>query len=225
MTVQSLSPAVIFDLDGTLIDSAPDIHASANRVFATFGHSFTRAEVQGFVGRGAPNLVSRLCEARGLPGAGPEFEAILAQFLHVYEGAQELTVLYPGVGAALAELAGQGARLGICTNKPLAPTRAVLRHFGLGMFGTVIGGDSLAVKKPDPAPLLHAARELGGGPAIFVGDSEVDAETAQAAGLPFLLYTEGYRKSPVEALPHHAAFSDFADLPGLVADLSATAAP
>lgn len=224
-TRPAMRPAVIFDLDGTLIDSVPDIHASANRVFATLGHSFTRAEVLGFVGRGAPNLVARLCEARGLPGAGPEFAALLARFLQVYEGAQDLTVLYPGVRAALAVLAGQGARLGLCTNKPLAPTRAVLRHFGLEIFGAVVGGDSLAVKKPDPAPLRLAVQELGGGPAIFVGDSEVDAETAQAAGVPFLLYTEGYRKSPVAALPHQAAFSDFADLPGLVADLSVTAAP
>ncbi len=222
MTTRSLPPAVIFDLDGTLIDSAPDIHASANRVFGAMGHSFTRAEVQGFVGRGAPNLVSQLCVARGLPGSGPEFDAVLAQFLHVYESAQALTVLYPGARAALSALADQGARLGICTNKPLAPTRAVLRHFGLDMFGMVVGGDSLAVRKPDPAPLLLALSALGGGPAVFVGDSEVDAETARAAGVPFLLYTEGYRKSPVAALPNHAAFSDFADLPGLVASFSVT---
>jgi phosphoglycolate phosphatase len=101
----------------------------------------------------------------------------------------------------------------------------VLGHFGLGCFAAVVGGDSLPVKKPDPAPLLHALDLLGGGPVIFVGDSEVDAETAQAARVPFLLFTEGYRKTPVEALTHQAAFADFADLPGLVAGISAIAAP
>ncbi len=219
--------AVIFDLDGTLIDSVPDIHAAANRVFGRRGISFTRPEVQGFVGRGAPNLVARLAEARGLPFEGAEFDALLAEFLEEYERAQALTTLYPDVRAALEGLAQAGYRLGLCTNKPLAPTRAVLRHFGLeALFAVVIGGDSLPVKKPDPAPLRATLAEMGGGAAVFVGDSEVDAETAQAAGMAFLLYTEGYRKSAVEALPHTAAFCDFKDLAGLVAQtVSASAAP
>lgn len=219
-----MQAAVIFDLDGTLIDSAPDIHAAANRVFGRRGIGFTRAEVQGFVGRGAPNLVARLAESQGLAA---EFEALLAEFLHEYEDAQGLTTLYPGVREGLDALALAGYRLGLCTNKPLAPTRAVLRHFGLeALFPVVIGGDSLPVKKPDPAPLLAALEALGGGAALFVGDSEVDAETAQAAAMPFLLYTEGYRKTAVEALPHTAAFSDFKDLAALVAKLvTASAAP
>lgn len=220
-----MKPAVIFDLDGTLIDSAPDIHASANRAFAPLGQSFSRAEVQGFVGRGAPNLISRLAQSRGLPGTGAAFDDLLARFLEIYEQSHGLTALYPGVLTALDDLARTGARLGVCTNKPIGPTRAVLGHFGLGCFAAVVGGDSLPVKKPDPAPLLHALDLLGGGPMIFVGDSEVDAETAQAARVPFLLFTEGYRKTPVEALTHQAAFADFADLPRLVAGISATAAP
>jgi phosphoglycolate phosphatase len=220
-----MKPAVIFDLDGTLIDSVPDIHASANRAFAPLGQSFSRAEVQGFVGRGAPNLISRLAQSRGLPGTGAAFDDLLARFLEIYEQSHGLTALYPGVPTALDDLARTGARLGICTNKPIGPTRAVLAHFGLGCFGAVVGGDSLPVKKPDPAPLLHVLDLLGGGPVIFVGDSEVDAETAQAARVPFLLFTEGYRKAPVEAMPHRAAFADFAELPALVAGISASVAP
>lgn len=216
--------AIIFDLDGTLIDSVPDIHAAVNRVFAERGVAgFTRPEVQGFVGHGAPNLIARACDARGLPAAAQD--AILAEFLQIYEEAQDLTRLYPRVLSALQALRGAGFRLGLCTNKPLAPTRAVLEHFGLApFFGAVIGGDSLAVRKPDPAPLLATLDALGGGAAIFVGDSEVDAETARCAGLPFLLFTEGYRKGPVETLPHTAAFNDFAALPGLAARLSTQAA-
>ncbi len=83
-----------------------------------------------------------------------------------------------------------------------------------------MGGDRLAVVKPDPAPLHLCAREIGAGRVVFVGDSEVDAGTAQAAPVPFLLFTEGYRKGPVDSLPHTAAFRDFADLPALVAALA-----
>lgn len=219
--------SVIFDLDGTLIDSAPDIHATANRVMMARGHAaFTTAEVRSFVGRGAPNLVARLMVARDQPVQGPEYDAVLADFLHQYESAVTLTTIYPHALMALQDLAAGGARLGICTNKPLAPTLAVLRHFGIdGLFGSILGGDSLAVRKPDPAHLMAAVTQLGHRPAVFVGDSEVDAETAERAGLPFLLFSEGYRKSPVSQLPHTAAFADFRDLPALAAQFSASAAP
>ena len=122
--------------------------------------------------------------------------------------------------AALEALQAQGHVLGLCTNKPLAPTHAVLDHLNLSrFFGAVVGGDSLPVRQPDPAPLQATLAALGANPhkTLYVGDSEVDAETAQRAGLPFLLFTEGYRKTPVEDLPHRAAFRDFADLAGLVA--------
>ena len=130
----------------SLIDSAPDIHASANRAFAPLGQSFSRAEVQGFVGRGAPNLISRLAQSRGLPGTGAAFDDLLARFLEIYEQSHGLTALYPGVLTALDDLARTGARLGVCTNKPIGPTRAVLGHFRLGCFAAVVGGDSLPVK-------------------------------------------------------------------------------
>jgi phosphoglycolate phosphatase len=83
----------------------------------------------------------------------------------------------------------------------------------------VIGGDSLPVMKPDPAPLLAVLAQMGGGAAVYVGDSEVDAATARAAGLPFALFTEGYRRSPLDQIPHDAAFSDFAALPDLAVAL------
>lgn len=97
----------------------------------------------------------------------------------------------------------------------------MLRHFGLdGRFATVIGGDSLAVRKPDPAPLHAAIAALGGGPALFVGDSEVDAETAQAAGVALALFTEGYRTTEVARLNARLVFDNFTALPGLVAHLA-----
>jgi phosphoglycolate phosphatase len=95
-----------------------------------------------------------------------------------------------------------------------------LAHLGLDVhFPVVIGGDSLSVRKPDPAPLRAAVAGLGARDVVYVGDSEVDAETAARAGLPFALYTEGYRKGPVERIAHDRAFADFAELPGVVADL------
>jgi phosphoglycolate phosphatase len=121
---------------------------------------------------------------------------------------------------ALDALAAGGWRIGICTNKPERPTAALLRHFGLGpRFAAVIGGDTLSVRKPDPAPLAAAIAALGGLPSVFVGDSETDSETARRAGVPLALYTEGYRKTPLGALHHDAAFSDFAELPEIAARL------
>lgn len=215
--------ALIFDLDGTLIDSAADIHAASNLVLTEEGLApLTLAEVRSFIGRGVPHLVACLLTAAGEDPAGPRHARLVARFAEIYEDAVGLTVPYPGVAAALADLTGQGHRLAVCTNKPLAPARAVLRHLGLERaFAVVHGGDSHAAKKPDPAPLLATLAALGGGPALYIGDSEVDAECAARAGLTFALFTEGYRKTPVDELTHAAAFADFAVLPGLIGKLLA----
>lgn len=211
--------ALVFDLDGTLIDSAPDIHATANKVFVPQGFSPVAFEVvRGFIGNGVGVLVSRLLQHHAHPGDGPIHSKIVAEFLAIYEHAFDLTTLYPGVDQALAVLAKAGHPMGICTNKPAIPARAALRHFGLDQYmEVVIGGDSLATRKPHPAPLQAALGALGAKAAIFVGDSEVDAETARAANLPFALYTEGYRKAEAQSLGAKLVFSDFAVLPGLVA--------
>lgn len=213
--------ALIFDLDGTLIHSAPDIHGAANAVAGPRGIApYTLEEITGFIGSGVAMLIARMLRARGLPDAGDLHAAMSRDFAAIYEGAVGLTQPYPGVGAALAALAAAGHPMALCTNKPVAPARAVLAHLGLAAhFPVLVGGDSLSVKKPDPAPLQAAVAALGAARAIYVGDSEVDAETAQRAGLPFLLFTEGYRRTPVIELPHAAAFADWADFPVLVARL------
>lgn len=215
-------PALIFDLDGTLIHSAPDIHAAANAVAAPRGIApYTLPEITGFIGSGVAVLIARMLRARGLPDAGALHTEMAAEFAGLYEGAVGLTRPYPGVMAALAVLGAAGHPMALCTNKPVAPARAVLHHLGMaGHFPVLVGGDSLPVKKPDPAPLHTAVAALGGPRAIYVGDSEVDAETADRAGLPFLLFTEGYRSTPVADLPHAAAFSDWAHFPDLVARLA-----
>lgn len=207
---------IVFDLDGTLIDSAPDIHQAANKVLAAEGYAeITLAESRGFVGHGAGIFIERMRQGVGIPDSA--HERLLAAFIELYEDAVHLTLPYPGAVAALQTLFDGGANLGICTNKPLRPAQAVLSHLSLdGYFATVMGGDSLAVRKPDPLLLTTTLDALGSGPAIYVGDSEVDAETADRAGVPFLLFSEGYRKAPIESLPHRASFARFDELPGLI---------
>lgn len=219
MTKPPVFARIVFDLDGTLIDSAPDIHAIANEVLALEGHDpITLQDTRRFVGNGAVVFVARMRGARGVPDAAQE--RMYAAFIERYDRAVGRTHPYPGVTGALSGLQAAGHRLGICTNKPIGPARAVLAHLGLdGFFETVIGGDSLIVKKPDPAPLEAAFEALGDGPMIYVGDSEVDAETAERLGVPFLLFTEGYRKAPVNTLPHHEGFDDYTLLAGLVDNL------
>lgn len=213
---------IAFDLDGTLIDSAPDIHAIANEVLAEEGVApITLEDARGFVGRGAANFVAQMRAARGI--AESEQARLLDAYLSRYQGAVGLTTVYPGAAEALEALRGAGHRLCLCTNKPEAPTQVVLDHFDLArFFDVVVGGDTLAQRKPDPAPLVAAYDRAGSdGPRVFVGDSEIDAETAAAAGVPFLLFTEGYRKAAADSLPHHARFDRFEALPGLVRDLVA----
>lgn len=210
---------VILDLDGTLVDSAPDIRRAANAVLEAEGAPpLSLEETRRFVGGGASIFVERMADARALP---PERRpAVLQRFLDLYEGATALTRPYPAVPETLAALRGAGHALGLCTNKPGGPTRAVLEAMGLAdLFAAVVAGDTLALRKPDPAPLHECLDRLGGGPALYVGDSEVDHETAGRAGLPFALFTEGYRQDPLADVAPAMRFDDFRALPGILAAL------
>ncbi|PLL12969.1 phosphoglycolate phosphatase [Tabrizicola sp. TH137] len=208
--------ALIFDLDGTLVDSAPDIHAGVNQLLEQEGIApLPFAVVRGFIGGGVPILISRVMRATGMEDDPQRHATLCARFIERYErDPGGLTRPYAGVEAALAAL---DRPLALCTNKPEGPTRALLAQLGWsGLFSVIVAGDTLPVRKPDPAPLLHGISLLGGGPVLFVGDSEVDAETAERAGVPLLLFTEGYCKTPVAELPHRAAFADWAAFPDLV---------
>lgn len=215
--------AVIFDLDGTLVDSAPDIHAALNRTLAEEGAApLTLPQVVGFIGNGVPVLIERVMQARGEPADAARHRDLHDRFMRHYNAdPATLTTVFPGAETALRGLVAAGWRIGLCTNKPEAPSRDILSRFGLlDLFAIVIGGDSLPVKKPDPAPLHAAAAAFAEGPVLYVGDSEVDAATAAAAGLTFALFTEGYRKTPVHDLPHHGLFSHFDELPALLETLA-----
>ena len=216
--------AIIFDLDGTLIDSAPDIRAAINRTLAGEGQPvLDLPTVISFIGHGLPNLVARAMAARGID-MGQHARLTAATLGHYNAAANDLTRPYPGVMQALEVLRADGHRLGICTNKPEAPARKVLAQFGMAhLFDVVVGGDSLPTRKPDPAPLHHAFAGLGAASGLYVGDSEVDAETAAAAGIPFAFFTQGYCHIPHDDVTCIARFDHFDALPRIAADHAATA--
>lgn len=215
----TLAPALIFDLDGTLIDSAPAIHAVSNAVLATKGFpALSQEEVRSFVGKGVPHLVRCLLQRHGADPDGPLYATVHDDLILRYETEVEGNTAYPGAIATLEQLAAMGCAMAVATNKPLRPAMAALRHVGMdSFFPVVLGGDSLPTRKPDPAMVHDAARQLGRDRVLYVGDSEVDAETAMNAGLPFVLFTEGYRKTPVDQLQHAATFKQFSQLPDIVA--------
>ena len=206
---------IAFDLDGTLIDSVPDLHRVASELLQRHERPpLPLPTVRGFVGNGVPRLVERIATASDL-SFSPE---LVVEYSRLYGASPvQMTKAFPGAEAALDALKASGAELSICTNKPEAPARTVLGHFGwTRFFGKVVGGDTLQTRKPDAAPLVAALGGADPTTAWLVGDSEVDAETAQAAGVRFALYTEGYRKTPVEQIPHDCTFSDFARLADLL---------
>lgn len=200
--------AVIFDLDGTLVDSAPDIQASVNVMLVEEGlEPLDLPTTISFIGNGLPKLVERVMAARGI--ADDEFERLHARVLAIYNASSsDKTVVYEGVIDVLKELKAQGVYLGVCTNKPEEPARHVLAGLELeGFFEVVIGGDSLPVRKPDPQPLFEAMGDFAATDVLYVGDSEVDAGTAESAKVRFALFTKGYRKSPVEEITYSVKFS------------------
>jgi len=208
--------AVIFDLDGTLVDSAADLQAAANRLMRQNGLAeLDRATVTCFIGNGIDRLVERCFAHVGtIPADLPEQTARFKRY-YAEEGHRR-TRFMPGAEAALRRLAAGGMALGLCTNKDTGPTLAILRRLHAeGLFRAVVGGDSGLAKKPDPAPLLACISACGAKPeeAVYIGDSETDAQTAGFARVPFLLYTEAYPAAPCAAMRHDASFAHFALLP------------
>jgi phosphoglycolate phosphatase len=213
---------IVFDLDGTLVESHASLASAANALLGELGRPPVSVDTcAGFVGHGVGKLVERVLEHTG--GVPAALEPHLARFREIYAADPVTgTVPYPGVPAALDALAAAGHGLAVCTQKPDAPALAILRALALMPPVTgFTGGDTLGLLKPDPRMLAHAAGQLPPGPVVMVGDSGVDAETARRAGVPFLLHTEGYRHGPVADIPHAAAFARFAELPELVAEVLA----
>ena len=226
------SVALIFDVDGTLVDSLPDLRAALNSMLAGLSRpELADSEVRRMIGDGTPALVKR---ALGATGGVTDLEQAHQAFLQFYElRLTRLTRLYPGVRDTLAELRKSGARLGVCTNKSQAMTIALLKALDIvNHFTAVLGGDAVPHKKPNPAHLLAVIEQLGAtrGDAIMVGDGENDYAVARALDIPVILMSYGYLHVPRESLSPDAWLDRFVDIPqavtriraGIPADLTTT---
>ncbi len=186
--------AVIFDLDGTLLNTLDDLAASTNAALRQFGYpERTVEEVRRFVGNGV-----RLLMVRALPQGEetPRFEEILAYFRQHYAAhCREATAPYPGIPALLARLRERGVRVAVVSNKFDAAVKELCHAYFGGEVEVAVGESPAVAKKPAPDAVLAAMRELGVSPAdaVYVGDSEVDVETARRAGLPCISVLWGFR--------------------------------
>ncbi len=212
---------ILFDFDGTLIDSAPDLALAVNHTLGQFGRPpFEEITVRGWVGNGARMLVKRALDASRTETnetTSDILDRALAVFLNFY--ADNLAVLtrpYPQVPELLRQLHGEGYRLAIITNKPYAFIEPILQSMGMStLFELTLGGDSLPQKKPDPFPLLHACETLGVAPekCIMVGDSKNDVLAAKAAGMQCIGVGYGYNyDEPISMYEPDLVCGDFGAL-------------
>ncbi|MFC1778371.1 phosphoglycolate phosphatase [Pseudomonadota bacterium] len=213
--------AIVWDLDGTLVDSAPDLASALNTVLDMRGF-FTLSinEVRAMIGNGVPKLVERGFNAVGVRLDTDQLDELVAIFAKQYAAcATERTRPYPHIVETLEEIHAMNIPMGVCTNKPEAFTRQILEGLGLAKyFSSVVGGDSTSTRKPDPQPVLACLRGLVSEPAssLMIGDSVHDVHAAHAAGVTIGVVPWGYRSAPVEELGADFVLHDLAVLPGLI---------
>lgn len=220
----SRPPIVVFDLDGTLAETAPDIMRTLNVILETEGLPALPLErARELVGAGARALIERGFEASGRPLDSETLERLFQDFLLIY--AQDVasnSYLFEGVIAALDALAAQGYALAVCTNKPILHTRLILDHFGItGRFAAIAGRDSFPVHKPDPGHLTLTIEAAGADPAraVMIGDSKTDIATARAAGIPCICVPFGYTDVPIETLEPDLIIQHFSALTAAVQEV------
>lgn len=208
----------MFDLDGTLVDSAPDIHAALNRALRARGLApYSIEEVKAMIGDGTKALIERALAGRGRP-----FDAACHDEFVADEDIRSarLTGLFPGIAEALAALEASGWRLAVCTNKPESAAQGLLASLGLcGRFAAIGGGDSFPVRKPDPQHLLATLAAAGGEArdAVMVGDHRNDVQAAAGCGVPCIFVGWGY--GPREMAGGRPVASHPSELPALMATL------
>ncbi len=217
--------AVLFDLDGTLLDTAGDIALALNRALGERGlMPIPVGDVRTMIGRGAPNLVRRACAFLGLASDEALHAPLLERFYHhsemIEERAETAATPYDGALRALAGLHAAGLRIAVVTNKQHRFAAALVRGLGLGAWvDLVVGGDTCAQRKPDPEPLLFACARLGTAPAaaLMVGDSINDVQAARAAGIPVICVPYGYNEGrDPRSLPCDAVIESLGELPSLL---------
>ena len=211
---------VACDLDGTLVDSAPDLSGALNTVLVEQGIPVVPFnEIRLLVGDGALALIRRAIARTGDPERY-DVARLLERFLDVYRSRlTRESRPYPGVPETLRKLAGRGHPLAVCTNKPEDLARRMLDELGLDRFGeAVVGGDTFAYRKPDRRALEAAVARAGGEPerSVLIGDSRTDVATARNAGVPAILVSYGYRIESIEDIDPDFAIHDFTAAPGIV---------
>lgn len=208
--------AVIFDLDGTLVDTAPDLWRATNHVLTGAGRSeVSLDQVRAFVGHGARKLIARGFAATGSPLEPSEIEPLYEKFVTYYGGhIASGSAPFPGCIALLDLLKAKGVLIGICTNKLEGLSVRLIEALGLASyFAAIVGPDTIGIAKPDPAPYREALRRMGAQSArsLLVGDSETDVLTARAAGVPIVGVTFGYTAEPIATFKPDALVSHFSE--------------
>jgi phosphoglycolate phosphatase len=211
--------AIVFDLDGTLVDSAPEIASALNAAMAEIGQPpFPLTDVQSFIGGGAKVALQRALAARGSQIEAAVFDGMMASFYGVYaEVSRKGNGLYPGVIETLTALRAHDVPLGVCTNKADHITAIALEALGIRQFfSTVVGARDDIPRKPAPDMLLKALSSLGATPAegLVVGDSKSDVGSARAAGCPVIAVSYGYPHGPVANLGADLVIDQMPDLLG-----------
>jgi phosphoglycolate phosphatase len=210
--------AVVWDLDGTLIDSAPDIAVALNTLLNEHDqHGHPVEKVRPMIGAGVAKLIERGFRAAGAPLDDAACGRLVPRFVELYSAhATDQTRLVTGAREALSHVYDAGARQAICTNKPLDLTVQILNALDIaGFFAAVVGGDSTPEKKPHPLPLLTCLEELGAAPgdALMIGDSAADVGSARAAGVPVILVPDGYTGVPAASLGADYVVGSLAEIP------------
>jgi len=194
------APLLVFDLDGTLVDSVADLADAANRLLARHGQKPLReAEVRRMVGDGVPALVRRAMAARGLEPGEDDIPAFTRDYI---AHAADRSRPFDGIPEMLERARAGGWRLAVCTNKPVDAARALLAALGLGdSFDVIGGGDSFPVRKPDPRHLLSTIERAGGAPerSVMVGDHHNDVAAGNGAGVPVIFAAWGYGTEAMQA--------------------------
>ena len=216
-------PTIVFDLDGALIDTAPDLVATPNIILTREGSPRANEAARNLVGGGAKAMIARGLESEGRPCPPPRLEELFADFIaHYSEHLTERSLPFPGVTDALDTLSEHGYQFAVCTNKIERLSTNLLKHHDLAeRFITICGPDTFGIEKPDPEILRRTVTKAGGTleRAIMIGDSIVDIHTARAAGVPVIAVDFGYSDRPVADFKPDRTISSFAQLPMSVAAL------
>ena len=210
--------AVVWDLDGTLVDSAQDLATALNALLFENGqHSHSVENVRTMIGAGVAKLIERGFRASGAPLDEARRDSMVPRFMEHYTAcATDTTRLVPHAREVLEYFYHAGIRQGLCTNKPREVTRQILSALDVvGYFSSIVGGDTTPERKPHPLPLLTCLEELETQPedAVMIGDSGADVGAARAAGVPVILVPDGYTGESAESLGADYVVGSLADLP------------